>query len=453
MRCSRLAFFVVLVLLCFLPGKAYADGELQGKFTIVHTRVIDLAVESSTYTGITLTWTSPRVSGNHGPWVQYDLRYARTVINSEERWQAATPVTGLPSPQPPGSLERVTVIGLEPCTNYFFAVKAADAQGWWTYLSNSPLGRTLCYAEGGGIGGLPAAYAVYPLTLNVNMLGRVASAKVSIEGELASTLVAKDPSEKHTFELDKGVRVVLADGRVPELLKFSEASEVLPPPERLVIVGKLYQFTAHATALSPPSPVDISPPARLLLSYDPNQVPENAIEISIAYYDPTSGWQLLEPVPGAVAEVGKVHGVVSHFTPFAILARLAEPAPASFQVTNLVVMPAKVQLGEVVTVTVEVANTGGRSGEYFLVLKVDGKLCDTKVLTLAPGAVEQVSFILRGYAPGLHRIEIAGLVGQFEVVEEAVKVTEWWWLIAVILCVAVVPAIYLMARRRAVKRS
>lgn len=451
MRCSRLAFFVVLVLLCFLPGKAYASGELHGKFTIVHTRVIDLAVESSTYTSITLTWTSPRVSGNHGPWVQYDLRYARTAIESEERWQAATPVVGLPSPQPPGSVERVTVIGLEPCTNYFFAVKAADAQGWWTYLSNSPLGRTLCYSEGGGIGGLPATYATYTLTLSVNMLGRVASARVSTGGELASALVAKDPSEKHTFELDKGMRVVLADGRVPELLKFSEASEVLPPSEGMAIVGKVYQFTAHVTALSPPSPVNISPSARLLLSYDPDQVPENTIEISIAYYDPASGWRSLEPVPGAVAEVGKVHGVVSHFTPFAVLAKLVEPAPASFQVTKLVVVPARVQPGEAVTATVEVANIGGKSGEYSLVLRVDGEFRETKVLTLAPGAVERVSFILSGYAPGLHGIEIAGLVGRFEVVEEAAKVTKWWWLIAVILCVAVVLAVYLVTRRRSAR--
>ncbi len=454
MKCPRLALAVVLVLLCLLPGKVYsAEDELRGKFTIVHTRVIDLAVESSNYTSITLTWTSPRTSGNHGPWVQYDLRYARTVINSEERWQAATPVAGLPPPQPPGSLERVTVIGLESCTNYFFAVKAADAQGWWTYLSNSPLGRTLCYGEGGGggIGGLPATYASYPLTLSVNMLGKVASVRVSTEGELANTLVAKDPSEKHTFELDRGTKVVLADGRVPELLKFSEASVALPPPENTVILGKVYQFEAYFTALSPPSPVNISPSARLLLSYDPEQVPENAVEISIAYYDPAKGWQSLEPVPGAVAEVGKVHGVVSHFTPFAILARVTEPAPASFQVTRLVVEPTRVRQGEEVTVSVEVANTGGKSGEYRLVLTVDGEVRETKTLVLGPGAIEMVSFTLKDYMPGWHTIEVAGLRGQFEVVEEAARVSRWWWLAVVVLCAVIVLVVYRASRRRTVR--
>ncbi len=452
MRCSRLAAFALIFLSSFLlPGRLYADGELKGRFAVVHSRVIDLAVESTTYTSVTLVWTSPRVSGNRGPWVQYDLRYARTVINTEESWQAATPVAGLPPPQPPGTRERTTVIGLDPCTNYFFAIKAVDAQGRWSNLSNSPLGRTLCYTEGwgGGIGGLPAAYAAYPLTLSVNMLGRVASARVSTEGELATALVAKDPSEKHTFELDRGTRVVLADKRVPELLKFSEASVQLPPPQGMIILGKIYQFEAFATSLSPPSPVNISPSARLLLSYEPEQAPEDAVEIAIAYYDAEKGWQMLEPVPGAVAEVGKVHGVVSHFTPFAIMARLAEPAPASFQVTKLIVQPTRIQQGEAVTAAVEVANTGGRSGDYNLVLTVDGKVRETKVLTLAPGAAEVVKFVLSGYPPGVHRVEVAGLVTEFEVLEE-VRVERWWWaIIAVVLTAALLAYIY--ARRKTTK--
>ncbi len=448
MKCSRLAVFALALLFCFLPGKTYADGKLTGKFTLIHTRVTDLAVEGSNYTGITIVWTSPSLSGNRGPWLRYDLRYSRSVIDSEERWQSATPVAGLP-PQPPGYPERVTVIGLEPCTNYFFAIKAVDIEGRWTHLSNSPLGRTLCYTEGGGIGGLPATYTDYPLTLSVDMLGRVATVRVSIEGELASVLVAKDPADKHTFELDKGAKVVLADGRVPELLKFREASANLPSPEGMMIVGRIYEFGAYATALSQPSPVNIAPSARLLLSYDPAQVPENAVELSIAYYDATRGWQPLEPVPGAVAEVGKVHGMVNHFTPFAILARLAEPAPASFQVTRLVVEPTRVQRGSEVTVTVEVANTGGRSGEYRLVLKVDGEVREARTILLPPGGIEKVSFVLSGYAPGLHKVEVAGLMGEFEVVEEAEVTSKWWLVIAILLAVMLV--VYLAVRRKAAR--
>jgi len=452
MRCSRSVILILAVLLCLLPGEVHADAELGGRFILFHNRIIDLSVESTAYTSVTLIWTSPRFMPSRGPWVQYDLRYARTEINTEERWQAATPVAGLPPPQAPGTLERTTVIGLDPCTNYFFAIRAVDAQGSWSKLSNSPLGRTLCYTEGvgGGIGGLPAAYTAYPLTLNVNMLGRVASVRVSTEGELASALVAKDPSEKHTFELDKGTRVVLTDGRAPELLKFSEASVVVPPPENTVILGAVYQFTAHATALSPPSAVNISPSARLLLSYDPEQVPENAVEISIAYYDAEKGWQLLEPVSGAVAEVGKVHGMVSHFTPFAILARLSEPAPASFQVTRLVVHPTRVQQGEVVTVTVEVVNTGGRSGDYNLVLMVDGEVREMRVLTLVPGAIRTVEFTLEGEAPGVHWVEVAGLVGEFEVVER-VRTGRWWWSV-IVAVLAVVVIVCIMLRRKTVPR-
>ncbi len=450
MKCSRLAALAFIFLSSFLsPGRLYADGELKGRFTVVHSKVIDLAVEGTNYTSVTLVWTSPRISSNRGPWVAYDLRYARTVINSEERWQSATPVAGLPPPQPPGTRERTTVIGLDTCTNYFFAIKAVDAQGRWSSLSNSPLGRTLCYGGGGGgIGGLPAAYSAYPLTLSVNMLGRVATARVSTEGELATVLVAKDPSEKHTFELDKGTKVVLADKRVPELLKFSEASAQLPPPQGAVVLGRIYQFEALATALSPPSPVNISPSARLLLSYDPEQVPENAVEIAIAYYDVEKGWQMLEPVPGAVAEVGKVHGVVSHFTPFAIMAKLAEPTPppASFEVVRLAVQPARIHQGEKVTATVEVRNTGGSSGDYNLMLMVDGEVRHTRVLTLAPGASERAELVLAGYGPGVHKVEVGGLVAEFEVLEK-MRVERWWWAIITAL-LAVVLVVYIYVRRR-----
>jgi hypothetical protein len=46
---------------------------------------------------------------------------------------------------------------------------------------------------------------------------------------------------------------------------------------------------------------------------------------------------------------------------------------------------------------------------------------------------------------------MAGLMGQFEVVEEVVRVSRWWWLAAAVLCAVIVLVVYRVARRKAVR--
>jgi CARDB len=437
--------YIVLfsLLLGLAPAIAYADNSISGSFSIAGNQIV-LAVGSPTYTSLTLNWTTPPVTPGWGPATQYDIRYSLSPITTEAEWLAATQLDNPPIPP----VETVIVIGLNSCTTYYFAIKAADGSGTWTALSNSPDGKTLCSQGGGGGGGgggfgLPASFYACPVTLLANMQGNITSVSMTRDGVLCEVCLAKDTTEQDTLELDKDTRVMLAGNVVPLLLKFTRSSAIPPTSEDTVIVGPVYEVNAYSSTLGTnPSPISISPAARLILNYDTNKLPENTTEVFIATYNTEEGWQPLVPVPGAVAEVGKAHGMVSHFSIFAVLAKVAGPEPARFQASNLTVKPDQVELNQEVTISLDVANTGGKSGDYSAELKVDGAVKSSTQVTIAPGDSEPVTFTITGDTAGKHQVQVAGLTGEFEVLIPAGQTTINWWLIGSIIGIIAVIVIW-----------
>ncbi|MCJ7655915.1 MAG: hypothetical protein MUO97_11585, partial [Dehalococcoidia bacterium] len=180
---------------------------------------------------------------------------------------------------------------------------------------------------------------------------------------------------------------------VPLILRFQETSARPPTPENTAIVGPVYEVNAYSSSHpTTPSPVTISPPAMLILTYDPDELPNNTSEVFIANYDTEEGWLALESGPGAVAELGRAQGLTDHFSIFAVLAKVTEPAPAKFEVSNLTVNPSQIQLNQEITISLNVANTGGKSGDYNLELKVDGTVKSTTQITVAPGMSQTANF-------------------------------------------------------------
>ncbi|MFC2050666.1 CARDB domain-containing protein [Chloroflexota bacterium] len=447
MKKTILKYVILLsLLLCFLPTGTYADSTLSGSFTVGGNPIIDLAVSNPTYTTLTLTWTSPQSTLGWGPATEYDIRYSLSPIDTEAAWQAATQVAVPPLPKPPGSPETFIAMGLNPCTTYYFAIKAADGNGTWTPLSNSPSGKTLCYSGGGGGGGgggLPPGYAACPITVAADMQGNITTVRATKDGVLCATCVAKDASDKHTLQLDEGTKVISADKTVPLILRFQETSESPLTPENTVIVGAVYKINAYsATPPTTPSPVTILPPARLILTYEPDELPENTSEVFIANYDTEEGWLALEPVPGVAAEAGVAHAMLGHFSIFAVLAVVTEPATAKFEVSNLTVSPSQAQPNQEVTVNLNVTNTGEKSGDCNLELKVDGKVNSTTQLTIAPGTTQMVIFTVTEDTAGKYRVEVAGLNGEFEVTEPAKTSQINWWFIGGITGAILVLAVW-----------
>jgi hypothetical protein len=434
MRKSILKYIILLsVLLCLMPTGAYANNTLNGSFSVGGGPTIALAVNNPTSTTLTLTWTSPQSTPSWGPATQYDIRYSLSPINTEAAWQAATQVAVPPLPKPPGSPETFIVMGLKPCTTYYFAIKAADGSGTWTPLSNSPSGETLCYSGGGGSnsgGGLPPAYAACPITVAADIQGNITTVRATKDGVLCSTCVAKDTSGKNTLQLDEGTKITLADDTVPLILRFQETAERPPTPENTVLVGPAYEINAYSSVpVATPAPVNILPSARLILIYEPDELPDNASEVFIANYDTEEGWQALASVPGVAAEAGVAHAMLSHFSLFAILAKVTEPATAKFEMSNLTVSPSQAHADQEVTISLNVTNTGGKSGDCNLELKVDGKINSTTQLTIAPGTTQMVIFTITEDTTGKHQIEVAGLVGEFDVVKSSgISQTNWWFI-------------------------
>jgi hypothetical protein len=117
-----------------------------GSFTVDNTidstppaAITNLHAETRPRAGsVYLTWTAPGDDEDRGRATRYDVRYSINPITSDGLFNAATEVGGEPTPQLPGGHEGFEVLGLEPYTTYYFAIKTADEVPNWSALSNSP---------------------------------------------------------------------------------------------------------------------------------------------------------------------------------------------------------------------------------------------------------------------------------------------------------------------------
>jgi chitodextrinase len=84
---------------------------------------------------VEVTWTAPGDDDRVGTASSYELRMALAPI-TEDSFESATPVAGLPAPAASGTRQRVTVRGLERGTTYYFAIRTSDDAGNWSPISN-----------------------------------------------------------------------------------------------------------------------------------------------------------------------------------------------------------------------------------------------------------------------------------------------------------------------------
>jgi len=113
---------------------------------------------------------------------------------------------------------------------------------------------------------------------------------------------------------------------------------------------------------------------------------------------------------------------------------VAAQAPAAFSVSNLSIKPAKVEPGGTVTITVLVANTGGESGSYTVVLKINRVKKAEETVTIAAGDSQEVSFsiVTEDKKPTTHEEElftytvlVDGLSGGFTIVVPPLPGLNW----------------------------
>lgn len=87
--------------------------------------VTDLNASGITSTSVVLGWTAPGNDWTVGQAASYDIRWSTADI-TDANWVSATQATGVPTPLPAGTIQLFTVIGLNPSTTYYFALKTQD---------------------------------------------------------------------------------------------------------------------------------------------------------------------------------------------------------------------------------------------------------------------------------------------------------------------------------------
>jgi len=186
------------------------------------------------------------------------------------------------------------------------------------------------------------------------------------------------------------------------------------PPTGARMVGQVYDLK--------PDGATFNPATTLEYTYDPSKIPSGVVEseLVLVWWDAgISSWVELESTVNP--EANTITAPVSHFTAFAALAHLPpepEPNPAMFSLGSFTISPDKVTLGESVTISVEVTNTGEEAGNYTVTLKIDGGIKAIKDVTLNAGASEEVTFTTVKDLPGGYAVDVNGLNGTFEVLEE-----------------------------------
>jgi hypothetical protein len=105
--------------------------------TIPPGLVNDLAFRQIGSDHVNMQWTAPGDDGYAGQASFYDLRYATFAI-TEANFYSALETFNEPFPSPAGQIDSCLITDLSSNTLYYFALKTADEDSNWSFISNVP---------------------------------------------------------------------------------------------------------------------------------------------------------------------------------------------------------------------------------------------------------------------------------------------------------------------------
>ncbi len=297
-----------------------------------------------------------------------------------------------------GAWHRCSDTGVNTVANYIWANMTKDE------VSGSPVAIGGSAAPppvgGGGLGRPPPP----PGTTDVR-------GEVSPVGVFLESVTAISEDELCSLNIPEGTVGLTEELEPPTKITMVIMDEPPPLPEDAHIVGLAYDFG--------PDGATFDPPITLTFTSDLGDLPEGVDpeDLVIAYWD---GDEWVELDSEVDTENNTITAPVSHFTTFAVIARApaAPPpalAPAAFTSSSLTVSPREVDIGETVTISILVANTGEEEGSYTITLKIDGMVEETKEITLTGGASETVTFVTAKDKAGTYSVGVDGLTGSFTV--------------------------------------
>ena len=289
-----------------------------------------------------------------------------------------------PSNWPPGSYEvetKIVAVDLRTLTQTSdpFTLSAPPAEG------GGPVG------VGGGVVGDKRI---------TSLLGIIAES-----GRLLEDVEAPSVDIKAKVYIAKGTICKNASGSFLSSIIIEDLVSPPAAPPNTQIIGKVYDMW--------PDGATFEPPADLIVRYDESLLPKGFAEknLVIASWDKgKSQWVELESAIDPDANT--ITAKVSHFTAFTIL---AHTRPAAFTTSDLTIISAEVNIGEKVTITVSVKNTGDLTGTYKVTLKVNDEVVESKEVSLIGGASQRVSFTTSKTTAGTYNVSVDGQAGKFVV--------------------------------------
>ncbi len=298
--------------------------------------------------------------------------------------------------------------GLSANTVYYFRAKAV---GHGTSYGDEKSFTTLTAPGGGGGGGGGGGAAGYTVTLS----GFIPSTPLRLDssGALLEAAQIKSDNGKLILDIAKGTKFLDAAGNILKTLSCIDVQSPPPAPSQGVII--------LACELSP-NGANFEPPITLTMPFDPQALPSgvNARDLYIAFWDGNE-WKTVASTVDTQASTVKAE--VGHLSHFALIGKLPPPppppAPAKFTVSDLVVTPGTCKPDEEVTIAATVSNTGGSSGQYEVVLTINGVKEATKSVTLSPGTSLPVKFTVSKSTTDTYKVDVNGVTASFVVEKPA----------------------------------
>jgi PKD repeat protein len=234
----------------------------------------------------------------------------------------------------------------------------------------------------------------------------------------------------HNLFLEKGTHAPVVYTMTHYVIVVREVEETPATPENMEAIV-VFNIT----------PADATFDKDIFLTLGVDELPANAINVTMAYYDDINEvWELMESEAGGPSGVAELtlSAPINHFSIYGVLAEFEQTTPqqpAHFVASGLNIEPTVEKLsvfvtktGGSVTITANVVNDGGQGDIYTAELKLNGETVDTKTVTLGAGQSKQVSFTVSELDYGQYEVEVAGLTDTF-----TTSRTITWWLILVII--------------------
>ena len=234
------------------------------------------------------------------------------------------------------------------------------------------------------------------------------TAKRTASGMFTETILALSDDGKVGITIGEGVTGLNAIDMPINAISVVPMVEPPVAPTETNIIGLAYDIG--------PDGARFDEAVTICFTYESAGVPVgiNEENLVIAFWDvDAAAWVELDTIT-VNTTTHTICGQTTHFTTFAVF---AHTSPASFTVSQISVSPAAVNVGQQVSISAVVTNTGDLEGTYTVILKVEDATAGSEQVTLAGGVSQTVTFTTSKSVAGAYSVSIDGQTGIFTVRE------------------------------------